>query len=200
MLMTSEKRVLLVMDLDGTLYDGFEYYVRAHMRTLKKLETCGLIIPEELKFFDSQYKTYVECVKCIPFYYSMFLAEYKEEIENNKEEINKKSLAAWKLMRKLEKVFKPKEIYILTANPQAKLLLQFLSIQIPSNRIVVIDGKEYIKKKGSFLKKLKKKGEVVYVGDSEEDEIVAKKLGINFFNVFTLKSNPNQVHSLLEKK
>jgi phosphoglycolate phosphatase-like HAD superfamily hydrolase len=182
------KKVILVIDLDGTLYNGFEYYVRAHMKTIKKLETCGLTIPKELKSFDANYKSYVECVKCIPFYYPTFLAEFKEEIEKHKEEIEKKSFEAWRLIKELKRQYKPREIYVLTANPQAKILIKYLSIRIPSKRIVVIDGRVYMERKKGFLEKVKKKGEVVYVADSEEDEIIARDLRIEFVNVLSLKS------------
>jgi len=189
-----KKRVIVVLDLDGTLHDGFEYYVKAHMKTIEKLEACGLVIPEELKFFDAQYKNYVQCVKCIPFYYSIFLAEYKEEIEKHREEIERNGLEAKKLIEEIKKRYVPEKIYILTANPQAKVLVRCLSIGIPSRRVVVIDGKEYVKEKAKFLKRLKRSGKIIYVADAEEDEIIAKSIGVEYVNVLSLKSDISFFH------
>jgi hypothetical protein len=174
---------ILVLDLDGTLLTeeiSRKMFEEAYYGTLEKLEDAGIVV--DPKYRNPTFSNFNELSREIKDYLSYFLVVFERSFNNYRRKIeeNERSRAE-KIYDYLVSTYKPKEVLILTANSKGKEIIRIILPNIPEDRVIIINGAEYIEDKQKFLKKLK--GRKLYVADTEFDEEIAKKSNAEFLNI-----------------
>jgi len=74
--------------------------------------------------------------------------------------------------------YKPKDVFILTANPKGDIIVKEVLPKVSGERILIVDSCSYVEEKKRELMRLKSLGKVIYVADRDElDLIVVKEVG-----------------------
>jgi hypothetical protein len=82
------------------------------------------------------------------------------------------------------KKYNPKKVFIVMANPGAKVIIKIILLQVEENSVIIVDGDRYVEEKSRVLRELKRLGKVIYIADKEElDSEVAQNAEVDFINV-----------------
>jgi phosphoglycolate phosphatase-like HAD superfamily hydrolase len=182
---------VIVFDLDGTLISEDipkKIYREAFRRSIERLRIEGFKVPENFK--DYSFQNYQAILKYEDLglrnaFKSIYTLEYNrvlEEMLNHIEMYEKKR--AEKIYCDVIKKYNPKKVFIVTANPGAKVIIKIILPKVEENSVIIVDGDRYVEEKSRVLRELKRLGKVIYIADKEElDSEVAKNAEVDFINV-----------------
>ncbi len=170
---------IVALDLDGTLitYEKiYSIYKRAYEKTIETLKRKNVRIPTELeKHGNEYYRAFRE------------IERFTEEFEKIYDEILKENSYLKEEKERAERIynfviteFKPKDVYIITANPKAKEIIKNILPEIPEEKIFITWGGNYEEEKIPLLIKLNAE---IYIGDLPVDKKIAEKAGVRFLNI-----------------
>ena len=182
---------VIVFDLDGTLISEEipkKIYREAFRRSIERLRMEGFKVPENFK--DYSFKNYQAILKCEDYglrdaFKSIYTLEYNRVLEEmlNHIEMYEKERAEKIYCHALKK-YNPKKVFIVTANPGAKVIIKIVLPQVEENSVIIVDGDRYVEEKSRVLRELKRLGKVIYIADKEElDGEVAQNAEVDFINV-----------------
>jgi histidinol phosphatase-like enzyme len=182
---------VIVFDLDGTLISEEipkKIYREAFRRSIERLRMEGFKVPENFK--DYSFKNYQAILKyedlglrdafrsIYPLEYNRVLEEMLNHIEMYERE------RAEKIYCDAIKKYNPKKVFIVTANPGAKVIIKIILPQVEENSVIIVDGDRYVEEKSRVLRELKRLGKVIYIADKEElDSEVAENAEVDFIHV-----------------
>jgi phosphoglycolate phosphatase-like HAD superfamily hydrolase len=182
---------VIVFDLDGTLISEDipkKIYREAFRRSIERLRVEGFKVPENFKDYSFQnYQAILnyEDLGLRNAFKSIYTLEYNrvlEEMLNHIEMYEKKR--AEKIYCDVIKKYNPKKVFIVTANPGAKVIIKIILPKVEENSVIIVDGDRYVEEKSRVLRELKRLGKVIYIADKEElDSEVAQNAEVDFINV-----------------
>jgi len=180
-----EEELIIVIDLDGTLIsDGIsqKIYREAYIETLKKMKERGIEIPDE--FFSHSFENYCEISKRYEDFEKIYKSIYPIVLEKYIDDIGREEEKARVIYYHLIYRYKPKSVFILTANPKGDSIINKILSDIPRENIIVVDGTKYVDDKKKVLENLKSLGKVLYVADRDDiDRQAADKAGVDYINI-----------------
>jgi phosphoglycolate phosphatase-like HAD superfamily hydrolase len=182
---------VIVFDLDGTLISEEipkKIYREAFRRSIERLRMEGFKVPENFK--DYSFKNYQAILKyedlgLIDAFKSIYTLEYNRVLEEmlNHIEMYERERAE-KIYCDAIKKYNPKKVFIVTANPGAKVIIKIILPQVEENSVIIVDGDRYVEEKSRVLRELKRLGKVIYIADKEElDSEVAENAEVDFIHV-----------------
>jgi phosphoglycolate phosphatase-like HAD superfamily hydrolase len=182
---------VIVFDLDGTLISEEipkKIYREAFRRSIERLRMEGFKVPENFK--DYSFKNYQAILKYEDLglrdaFKSIYTLEYNRVLEEmlNHIEMYEKERAE-KIYCDAIKKYNPKKVFIVTANPGAKVIVKIILPQVEENSVIIVDGDRYVEEKSRVLRELKRLGKVIYIADKEElDSEVAENAEVDFIHV-----------------
>jgi len=179
-------KLILVVDLDGTLIStttAKRIYQEAYFEAVKEFEKNGGRIPDELK--NHSYENYRRLTKMYSDFNEISKMAYEKVLEKYLKSIREREENnARNLYILLKSEYNPDDIYILTANPCGRRIVNMLLPEIVSEKIIIVDGSDYINEKGKVLRELKSYGRVLYIADRDElDAEVARIAEVDYINV-----------------
>jgi histidinol phosphatase-like enzyme len=182
---------VIVFDLDGTLISEEipkKIYREAFRRSIERLRMEGFKVPENFK--DYSFKNYQAILKYEDLglrdaFKSIYTLEYNRVLEEmlNHIEMYERERAE-KIYCDAIKKYNPKKVFIVTANPGAKVIIKIILPQVEENSVIIVDGDRYVEEKSRVLRELKRLGKVIYIADKEElDSEVAENAEVDFIHV-----------------
>ena len=183
-----EKDLILVIDLDGTLISdevAQKIYREAYIETLKIMRERGVEIPG--KFSSHSFENYREIVERCEKFKEIYDPVYSETIKKYIDDVRREEGRARSIYYYLVNQYKPKSVYILTANPKGDYIISEILPEIPRENIIVVDGIKYVENKKKVLENLKNLGKVLYIADMDDiDRPAAEEAGVYYCNVETI--------------
>lgn len=196
----TQERVF-IFDLDGTLISestSLEIYRIVYEETVKEIEKRGYNVPLHLRKHGEKW---IEAFS-LPFFKQIFDEIYIRFIENY--DFIKEKKRVERILSHVMDFDCVKKIYVLSDNPFAKRILEYLGLYYIE--VIETDKKrktpltleeyyeEYIRVKTQAIKNIKKSCEtceIVYVGDLPADELVAEFSGVKYLSIRDLEISLN---------
>jgi len=114
-----EEDLVLVIDLDGTLIPeeiSQRVYKEAYIETLERMKERGIEVP--LEFYHHAFEKYCELSEKYELFNELYERVYPEVLEKYFNDIRKQRERAKRIFEYLVNLYRPKDIFILTANPK----------------------------------------------------------------------------------
>jgi DNA replicative helicase MCM subunit Mcm2 (Cdc46/Mcm family) len=183
-----EEDLVVVIDLDGTLISdelAKKIYIEAYIETLKIMRERGIKIPEE--FSSHSFENYRELAKRYKEFKRIYETIYPKVMEKHIDDVRREEGRARLIYYYLVIQYRPKSVYVLTANPKGDYIISEILPEIPRESIIVVDGIKYVENKKKVLENLKNLGKVLYVADRDDiDRPAAEEAGVYYCNVETI--------------
>jgi len=180
--------LVLVIDLDGTLVSeeiSERIYKEAYMETLERVRERGIEIPAE--FHSYSFKNYCELTKKSKMFNETYKEVYERVWRKYIDGIRREKERAKVIYGYLINRYRPRYVFILTANPKGDEIIDEILPEIRRERVLIVNGNTYVEDKKTELEKLKNLGRVLYVADRDElDFVAAKEAGVDYINVYSL--------------
>lgn len=177
--------MVLAFDLDGTLIGGElaeKIYEEAYKRTVEIMREMGIEIHD--KFESYSFENSCELARRFRLFGEIYKDVYPQVLKKYIDDIRKERRRAKAIYKYFTERYRPKYVFILTANPMGDVIIKEILPEIPTERILIVNGLTYVEDKKRALERLKILGEVKYIADKDEiDRVAAMKAGVDYINV-----------------